>query len=191
MVVVGCITFMIIGWQSFETRRAASATKDAALATLKQAQLTEASMKQWVELESWQSELLPGSEQMDIFFQVSNPTNFLLTPEYGEIQFGGPNPVRSVFIYRPAPLGPKNPLNIKLSIPLGRPAAENYCAGKRIGFGIEGRIEYRTVFDKQVTQSFNGLLVCSKTRTAFEANVQPDQPRQQTTTLLATLSELG
>jgi hypothetical protein len=48
LVIVGCITFVVIGWQSWESRRAADAAKQAAEAGLLNAQTLIASERAWV-----------------------------------------------------------------------------------------------------------------------------------------------
>ena len=48
LVVVGCVTFLVIGWQSFETRRAATATRDAAIAAGRGVDVLIDSERAWV-----------------------------------------------------------------------------------------------------------------------------------------------
>src|ERR1700685_3476713 len=47
LVIVGCITFLVIGWQSFETRRAATATRDAAVAASRSVDVLIDSERAW------------------------------------------------------------------------------------------------------------------------------------------------
>jgi hypothetical protein len=47
LVVVGCITFIVIGWQSWETRRAATASKEAAMAAVLSAQSVIDTERPW------------------------------------------------------------------------------------------------------------------------------------------------
>jgi hypothetical protein len=184
LVIVAGATGGVIGWQSWETRKAAQGAKETAEATLQSVRMQEAGMKQWVELDGWKSEVMPDSKELAISFQVSNPTNFLLTAEHGEISFT--NPARTIFfIYRPAPLAPNKPLSVKFNIPL-TPANMQALQSGTIGFSVDGAIVFMTALDVQVTQSFSGIITCNRLETKFEATValnnlrsSPDQDKTQ------------
>jgi hypothetical protein len=60
LVIVGLATFMVIGWQSLETRKAASAARDAATAALIQANHVATSERAWM-VASIEGEVIPDS----------------------------------------------------------------------------------------------------------------------------------
>jgi len=102
LVVVGIITFIIIGWQSLETKHAAkaaadsveainkqatimeqqtTATQDAAEATKKSVELQRVAMQQWIDTEDWEAGprfIQPTATEgfLPISFTIVNNTKF-------------------------------------------------------------------------------------------------------------------
>jgi hypothetical protein len=84
LVIVGIITCCVIGWQSWETRSAAKASRIAAEAALKSVKLQEAQLTQWVETtDEWDvrtDHYLPSATGtvLRISFGIVNPTKWPL-----------------------------------------------------------------------------------------------------------------
>ena len=157
-------TGAVVAWQSFESRRAASAS-------MKQARLQEAGMRQWVELDGWSSsEQFPGGVFIKVDFSVSNPTNFLITLQHGAFSIQSDPPVHSTFIYRPAPLAPQKPLSTAIAFPVTPEKMQNFMNGT-IGVSINGSIQFESALGMTFSQNFEGVLSCRLGSSIMEAVV--------------------
>lgn len=168
------LTLLAIVDQTRHVARAAKATEMAAEASLKQAELTKAGMKQWVEFINWKSDLTQGVPTVAIFFQVCNPTSYLLTVEHGVMRFTNPAKEQH-FIYRPAPLAPNNPLAVEMFIPIDSFRLEAAKTGT-IGFIVEGELTFVDALGTRIVQGFNGLITRNDRETKFEASVLLAEP---------------
>ena len=86
MPIIGIITFGIIGWQSFETRRAANAMQASVGHMERGLALQEVALRQWVAIEDWLSVGLFDNKmtpKLQIQFDVVNPTPLPLTLKAG------------------------------------------------------------------------------------------------------------
>jgi hypothetical protein len=77
LVIVGILTFLVIGWQSWETKKAAVAARDSI-------KLQELAYAQWVNVVNWRFEPIgfvsaTDGAHMHILFDIINPTKFPLT----------------------------------------------------------------------------------------------------------------
>jgi hypothetical protein len=88
LVLVGIVTAGFIGWQSWETRKAATAAHFSADATEKSVRLQETALRQWVDVDDLKVRSQPTyfiemSETNLVFtFNVTNPTRMPLTFEW-------------------------------------------------------------------------------------------------------------
>ena len=181
-VMIGVCTLVLIKRQAGEMRLQRVVMEDTLTAINRQADMmdqqigiSKAGMRQWIELGEWKSMLPVGSREniIEISFQISNPTNLLLTTEFGQISFTNPH-MTVIFIYRSAPLGPDNPQKVKLNIPLTEERTSTLFVRQSIGFSVSGFVTYRNAFEERVTQCFDGIISCSQRETTFEATVRAE-----------------
>ncbi len=133
-------------------------------------------MRQWIELEGWKSESDPHNKQIQVSFNLVNPTNFLLTLKHGVFSVESDPPVEVTFVYRQAPLAPNKPLPIHFAIPVGEANLKSWLTSA-IGFGVKGEVLFETAMREQVPQRLDGLLTVSHSNGNYlEANVSLPAP---------------
>jgi len=151
LVIVGIVTCLVIGWQSWETRKSAEATD-------KSAKLQRAGMNQWVEVENWQGgkdiwrpddDDAPHHLMFD--FVIVNPTNYPMTLRTIRWKIGeqeGTLPLNFTF-------PPKGRHPTITSYDLTDEEFLNYGdAGKPLELSVSGSIDFDDVLRNPQTQLF-------------------------------------
>jgi hypothetical protein len=174
LVIVGIITFVVIGWQAFETHCAATATRDSIL-------LQEIAYYQWVELVNWRSAFMAQTGERTYRVQVDlvNSTAFPVTVNEASITFGEGN----TFTYSPGDdlfLTPNNPHIVEVFIALTQDQLDRW-ARNRLNLKVSGKITYTGVLKKRQKQSIAGSLISGMSVMKFESEfpMGPDVHDQQ------------
>jgi hypothetical protein len=153
----------LIGWQSWETRRAAEATKISAQATEDSVRLQEVQLTQWVTFQEWK---LPRGlitqlelEEMQVSFEVLNPTNYPLTLVAVTLRIGTATQTSLAGHM----LAPHVPYTIEFSLPFTVDDGRMYQTSNFI-FSLRGTVEFNDIRAQRQKLPFGGLVHCNIAR---------------------------
>jgi hypothetical protein len=159
LVIVGIITFFVIGWQSLETRKAASAGQDSI-------KLQETAYKQWLELRDWNVVISEDEKWLNVTVYLINPTDFPVTLSLVKITLDIGQGVEAYLICKGRSLPPKEPVKMTVSGALSDIAKPNYFEG-RLGIIVEGSLKFMSILERPESQDFKGMLSCGPNKTTF------------------------
>jgi hypothetical protein len=127
------ITFVVIGLQSIETRRAATAAQ----ASIK---LQETAYKQWLELRNWNVVISEDEKWLNVSVDLINPTNFPVTLSLVKVTLVMGEEVEAHLICKGRSLPPQEPVKMTVSAVLSDLAKPNYfegCLGILVGGSLK------------------------------------------------------
>jgi hypothetical protein len=160
LVIVGGVTAVVIGWQSYETRSAAQASRVSAEAAKANIELQEAQFKQWIVLQGWRASLasMPNGRPNELQLSVDavNPTNFPLTFQGMMLRVGSTEQNK----FDSHILPPGVPYAVQFSVPLTSADEQEYRQSRFI-FQIRGMIRFHDVRNHFQEQPFGGLVSCN------------------------------
>jgi hypothetical protein len=139
----------------------------------RQTDIQSAAMKQWIDLDGWQSkDLWDGQEPgLKFTFTLINPTNFLLILNHAEIAFSPRLPERYLLVTSGTPLPPNKPLRIDLFLPIDTDRLATFRTGT-LGLSVDGTIEFTNALEEKITQTISGLLSCNSTESKLESRIK-------------------
>jgi hypothetical protein len=154
LVVVGVITFFVMGRQSIHIKRSAEATRDSV-------KLQELAYSQWVAIANWRVDFVEDVRQLRIRVDITNQTSFPLTITSIDLTIGDTPRERRYFRDYEVFVSPGTPYMVEVSLDS---ADDVITAFKTAPFGtgvpVNGSIKHRGVLKKETTQEVCGLLVC-------------------------------
>jgi len=130
LVFVGFVTAVSIGWQSWETRKAAKAAHISAEATEKSVRLQETALRQWVNLDHLKAGAQPpfvsGMTEMTLLFtfDVTNPTKMPFTVEWLIVRVNGESLTETLHHFLP----PDDIYPVKIPVTIRNKRVEEYGA---------------------------------------------------------------
>jgi hypothetical protein len=159
LVFVGAVTAAFIGWQSYETRKAAKATE-------KSVRLQEVNLRQWVAIENWKAiPYIPegGAWDLHVQFDVVNPTKLPLTLNSVLVTFschGCGDQGGKIGRKNLVPPGKGHP--VVTSLKITEEQLVKWEDLEELVFIVNGSVEFEDVLKKVRNQPFSGLIACSK-----------------------------
>ncbi len=153
LVIIAGLTGMFIGWQGWETRKAADASRDGI-------RLQEAAFRQWVAVEGWSSNVIrkkDGRTMLGISFTLVNRTGYPLTIKSGGVKFG-PDVSNSSKVKENSFLPPNTPHAIEVEFEMSPEQLRKYLK-RELWSGVAGNVVYVGILNKTETQQFGGFLI--------------------------------
>jgi hypothetical protein len=168
LVFVGAITFIAVGIQANESRRATKAMRDSI-------RLQERAMEQWVVLDNWKCEIhtAHGMHIVSISVELINQTDFPLVLKSGELEFknpmlGAPN----AFMWGAGQdtfLPPKIPYVIPAAVSITGDQAQAFSIDKFVPIRVAGMFLHIGALKRLTPQEVLGTLLCRHSGPKFEA----------------------
>jgi hypothetical protein len=160
LVIVGIATFLVIGWQAWETRRAVEVSQKSALATERSVKLQEAISRQWVNIENWSANApnyFTGKTEakLQVFFDVINPTKMPLTLDRIVVQING----TPFTIFHRNALAPDKKYTAFFEIALNPTESKHYGNG-RLPVIFDGMVSFTDAFGNLRGQPFTKFCTC-------------------------------
>jgi hypothetical protein len=157
LVIVGSITCLVVGWQSWETRKSAQATH-------KTVELQELAYNQWLNVEDWKTSITTGKGRivLRLQFKVVNPTSFPLT--ITQAYFTVLGDIEGLIAETFCP--PNVPLSVDESIAVTQQQATEWDRGI-LHMPFRAVISFAGVLKRPMVQQLNGILVCGYNSTVF------------------------
>jgi hypothetical protein len=161
LVVVGFVTAVFIGWQSWETRKAAKAAHISADATEKSVRLQETASRQWVNLDELRAGAQPpfvsGMTQVTLVFtfNVTNPTKMPLTVEWLIVRVNGESLTKALHHFLP----PDDVYPVKIPVTIRNKQVEEYGAYKLV-LSFIATVGYTDAFERPQRQPFGVMCMC-------------------------------
>jgi len=144
------LTLCAIVWQAVETRRAAQSMK-------RSTDLQETALRQWVDMQNWRGCSSLGFEgnTLDIYFDIVNPTNFVLTLETIEATIHGKHFLKRIDYE----LVPKKPLCIGTDFRLNEKEILQF-KHLPLEIAIDGIVLFKEITGKRRPQRFSHSFAC-------------------------------
>lgn len=155
LVIIAGLTGGVIGWQSWETRKAAQAARNSVSAMEHQITLQETLSQQWVEITGWRKEGF-GSRELDpprftIAAEISNPTQAPLT--VCKVFIGAPGKPLAEYEIESVLAPGAEPIKITHSDAVEPHMTSAYDMG-HFPFVVQGRVIFTDCFGKDRSHPF-------------------------------------
>jgi len=178
LVIVGIVTCIVIGYQSYATWCAAQDAEKAAEATRDSVKLQEIVQQQWVQIDGWRREGEGSYEETPPRFafamEVSNPTDVPLTVESVSMTVSAVTIASKVGNV----LGPGDP--IKVSFPMTiKPDQMAAYKAYRLVTVITGFVVYVDAFKNKKTQPFGQCCTLGPKHYAVFSPLEMPTPQEQ------------
>jgi hypothetical protein len=161
LVLVAAITGYVIWGQAREMRKTTDIMK-------RQADLQEAAMLQWIDVIDWQAAMTEDRKNIDIRFQILNPTNFPLTIKESFIVFGISQKRVKYVLSQYFVLSPRIPKNVQVNMWITEAESSHYLLD-RLFISVEGMFRHTDMGPKKESElTVNGKLICGRFPTCFE-----------------------
>src|ERR1700733_2998848 len=161
-VIVAVLALFVIAWQSWETRKAAQATRDGI-------NLQEANFQQWVDVRNWQ--VTPSKQdEFEMAFDVVNSTDWPLTALHTYIRIGHLESFRRHDVL----LAPKEAYTIKgLYVAVSAELHMQYISSSAMLPALIV-VTYKNCLQRIATQERTGLIHFSATGVGFQLEDLPN-----------------
>jgi hypothetical protein len=156
-IIVGTITFIFIGWQSWATKESADAAK-------RSIELQEVALCQWVAIKNWRG--IPNfqgdNKTFHIEFDVTNPTRLPLTFNGALIKIDGQATER--IGTNAIPPDHENTIAVSVMLTDEQIVKWQGAEGQKLVLPLNGFVVFQDALEKTRMQPVTGLLVCSQMR---------------------------
>jgi hypothetical protein len=177
LVIVGVLTIGVIGWQSWETRRAAQASQ-------RSVELQEVLQQQWLQIFGWRIEgrdsLRGDTASLKIVMNIGNPTNVPLRIENVRAKLGD---LSYAFTVRNTYGPDEEPFRAEFPVKLNQEQISNYRQ-YRLVLTVTGAVTYVDAFERTKIQAFGQQCICGPDGFETFSPLQSvaasaEEPRQQ------------